>query len=97
MGVPLRFETSAVWASHMGSKVAQKINKLRTVCNIFCPSVYFSGEGPPEFLSRALMLCRTLPSLLLGFFIIVCHMMLYDAVIKNKDLDPSISALIWRD
>lgn len=24
-------------------------------------------------------------------------MMLYDAVIKNKDLDPSISALIWRD
>lgn len=33
----------------------------------------------------------------LAFFIIVCHMMLYDAVIKNKDLDPSISALIWRD
>ena len=84
--MPLRFETSAVWASHMGSKVAQKINKLRTVCNIFCPSVYFSGEGPLEFLSWALMLCRTLPSLLLGFFIIVCHMMLYDAVIKNKDL-----------
>ena len=30
-------------------------------------------------------------------FIIVCHMMVYDVVIKNKDLDPSISALTWRD
>ena len=30
-------------------------------------------------------------------FIIVCHMMVYDAVTKNKDLDPSISALTWRD
>ena len=25
------FETSAVWASHMGSKVAQKINRLKSM------------------------------------------------------------------
>ena len=31
MGVPLWFETSAVWASHMGSKVAQKTNKLKSM------------------------------------------------------------------
>lgn len=99
LGAPLRFEASAILASHMGFRGFK--TPLNCVQNFLSYCVFFWGGY-----SRVPITCSEAPSYTPTpgpqneepwRFITVYHVMVYNAVIKDKELDPFTFALTWRD